>query len=130
MEVTQGDGKTMESSMTLPTREREGKAEVRCRQTRRWQGVPHGMVLRGALKRRCKAWNTEKNTRQGAKALSISSFGVQHRLRVEEMEKQFNKEAKQGLRFAAEAARITDENASSEDRKHTSGESLQQYTAI
>ena len=37
------------------------------------------------------------------------------------MEEQFNREAKEGWRFAADAARITDERASSEDRKHTSG---------
>ena len=48
-------------------------------------------------------------------------FGIDHRMRKEEMEEQFNKEAKQGWRSAADAARITDETASSEDRKHTSG---------
>ena len=37
------------------------------------------------------------------------------------MEEQFNREAEEGLRFAADAARITDERANSEDRKHTSG---------
>ena len=37
------------------------------------------------------------------------------------MEEQFNKEAKGGWIFAADVARITDERASSEDRKHTSG---------
>ena len=37
------------------------------------------------------------------------------------MEEQFNKEAKEGWRFAADAARITHERASSEDRKQTSG---------
>ena len=37
------------------------------------------------------------------------------------MEEQFNKEAKQGWRSAADAARITDETAGSKDRKHTSG---------
>ena len=37
------------------------------------------------------------------------------------MEEQFNKEAKEGWRFAADAAGITDETAGSEDRKHTSG---------
>ena len=42
-------------------------------------------------------------------------------MRKEEMEEQFNKEAKQGWRIAADAARITDERAGSEDRKHTSG---------
>ena len=38
-----------------------------------------------------------------------------------EVEVQFNKEAMQGWRLPADAARITDDNASSEDRKHTSG---------
>ena len=37
------------------------------------------------------------------------------------MVEQFNKEAKEGRRFAADAARITDERAAIEDQKHTSG---------
>ena len=37
------------------------------------------------------------------------------------MEEHLNKGSKPGLRFAADSARITNENASSEDRKHTSG---------
>ena len=37
------------------------------------------------------------------------------------MEEQFNKEAKEGWRFAASAARITEETAGNEDRMHTSG---------
>ena len=48
-------------------------------------------------------------------------FGIEHRMRKEEMEERLNKEAKQGWRFAADEARVTDEKASSEDRKHTSG---------
>ena len=48
-------------------------------------------------------------------------FGTMHKLRKDEMEVQFNKEAKEGWRFAADAARITDESVSNEDRKHTSG---------
>ena len=47
-------------------------------------------------------------------------FGIEHMMRREEMEEQFNKEFKQGWRFAADAARITDNKASSEDCKHTS----------
>ena len=39
-------------------------------------------------------------------------FGIEHRVRKEDMEEQFNKEAKDGWKFAA---------AGSEDRKHTSG---------
>ena len=46
-------------------------------------------------------------------------FGFEHRMRGEDMEEQFNKESYQGLRFAADAAGVTDEKASSEDRKHT-----------
>ena len=48
-------------------------------------------------------------------------FGTEHGRRKAEMEEQFNKETKQGWRFAADSARISDENAGSEDRKHTSG---------
>ena len=47
-------------------------------------------------------------------------FGTEHRMRKEEMVEQFNKEVKQGWRFLADAARITDDNARSEDCKHTS----------
>ena len=57
-------------------------------------------------------------------------FGTEHRLRKEEMEEQFNKEAKKGRRFAADAARIADERASSEDRKtHIRRSFLWQSTA-
>ena len=47
-------------------------------------------------------------------------FGIERRSRKEEMEEQLNKEAKEGWRFAASAARITEETAGDEDRKHTS----------
>ena len=47
--------------------------------------------------------------------------GIEHRLRMEEIEEQCNREAKEEWRFAADAARITDGKANSEDRKHTSG---------
>ena len=45
-------------------------------------------------------------------------FGIEHRLRKEEMEEQSIKEAKEGWRFVADAARIIDEAAGSEGRKH------------
>ena len=35
-------------------------------------------------------------------------FGIEHRLRKDEMEEQLNNEAKEGWRFTADAARITD----------------------
>ena len=37
-------------------------------------------------------------------------FGTEHRMRKEEMVEQFNKETKEGWSFAADAAKITDEN--------------------
>ena len=40
---------------------------------------------------------------------------------MEEMEEQFNREAKEGCCFAAAVTRITDERAGSEDQKHTLG---------
>ena len=48
-------------------------------------------------------------------------FALEQWIRQEEMEEKYNKEVMQGWRFASDAARISDENASSEDRKHTSG---------
>ena len=66
-------------------------------------------------------WCTErKHTRRYTGTFDIF-FGTEHRMRKEEMEEQVNKEAKQGWRFAVDAARITDESASNLDRKHTSG---------
>ena len=44
--------------------------------------------------------------------------GIVHRMRKEEMEEQFNRETKQGWRFAADAARNTNDNASSELQAH------------
>ena len=48
-------------------------------------------------------------------------FGIEHRLRKEEREEQFNREAKEGWRLPTDEPRITDDRASSEDRKHTLG---------
>ena len=67
------------------------------------------------------AWSTEMKSMRRYKGTFDIFFGIDHRLRKEEMEEQFNKEAKEGWRFAADAARITDQRASSADQKHTSG---------
>ena len=67
------------------------------------------------------AWSTERKDIRRYKGTCDIFFGIEHRLRKEEMEGQFNKEAKEGWRFAADAARITDGRAGSEDQKHTSG---------
>ena len=50
-------------------------------------------------------------------------------MRRYKVEEQFNKEATEGLRFAANASRITEETTGSEDRKHTSGGVLWHSTA-
>ena len=44
-----------------------------------------------------------------------------NRAQTEEVEEQFNKEAKKGWRFVVGAARIAQETTGSEDCKHTSG---------
>ena len=67
------------------------------------------------------AWSTEKKYMRRYKGTFDIFFGIEHRLRKEELEEQLNKEAKEGWRFAASAARITEETAGDEDRKHTSG---------
>ena len=68
------------------------------------------------------AWSTERKYMRRYKGKCDIFFGIEHRLRKEEIEDQFNREAEEGLRFAADAARITDKVAGSEDQKHTSGE--------
>ena len=67
------------------------------------------------------AWSTERKYMRRYKGKCDIFCGIKRRLRKEEMEEQFNKEANEGWRFAADAARITDERASGEDRKHTLG---------
>ena len=65
-------------------------------------------------------WSTERKYMRRYKRKCDIFFGIEHRLRKEEMEEHCNRVAKEGWRFAADAARITDERASSEDRKHKS----------
>ena len=67
------------------------------------------------------AWSTERKYMRRYKGKCDIFFGMEHRLRKQEMEETFNKEAKEGWRFAANAAKITEETTGSEDRKHTSG---------
>ena len=67
------------------------------------------------------AWSTDKEYMRRDKDSFDNFSGKEHRMRKEEMEEQFNKETKQGWRFAANAARIIDDNAGNEDCKHTSG---------
>ena len=66
-------------------------------------------------------WSTEKKCMRRFKGKCDIFFGVEHRMKKEEMKEQFNKEAMRVSRSAADAARITDDRAGSEDRKHTSG---------
>ena len=67
------------------------------------------------------AWSTEQKNMRRYKGTFDIFFGIEHRLRKEKMEEQFNKDAKEGWRSAASAARIAEETAGDEDRKHTSG---------
>ena len=67
------------------------------------------------------AWSTERKYMRRYKGTLDVFFGIEHRLRKEEMEEQFNREAKEGWRFATSAARITEEMSEDDGRKHTSG---------
>ena len=103
MEVSQCDSKTLESSWV----------QMDDKRNRMVQYVLYRMSRRGARR--------ESTCIQRYKGTFDVFFGTEHRRRRAETEEQFNKEAKQGWRLAADSARISDENAGSEDRKHTSG---------
>ena len=60
------------------------------------------------------AWSTQRKYMSRDIGKCDIFFGMEHRLRTEEMEEQLNREAKKGWRFAADAARITDETGGSE----------------
>ena len=68
-------------------------------------------------------WSKERKYVRRYKGTFDIFLGIEQRLRKEEMEEQFNNEAKEGWRFAASAARNTEaeETAGDEDRKHIPG---------
>ena len=104
----------------------EEQKEKHQRKWKRSKGVDRTEMRKEEKRLRCalligSAWSTEKKYMRRYKGTFDIFFGAEHRLRKEEMEEQFNKEAKEGRRFAASAARITEEMAGYEDRKHTSG---------
>ena len=76
------------------------------------------------------AWSTERKYMRSHTSMFDICLGIVHRMRKEEMDEQLNKEVKQGWSFAAGAAMIIDESASSEVCKLSSGvESFWQLTA-
>ena len=102
------------------------KKENHQRERKRSKGVDRTEMRKEEERLRCamlsgSAWSTERKYMRRYKGKCDILFGNEHRLRKEEMEEQFNREAKEGWRFAASAARITDEMAGDEDREHTSG---------
>ena len=66
-------------------------------------------------------WSKENLYMERCKSTYDIIFGIERRLRREDMEDKFNKKAKQGWRFAADAPVQTNESAGSVDCKHTSG---------
>ena len=53
------------------------------------------------------AWSSEKKYMRRFKGKCDIFFGIEHRLRKEEMEEQFNKEAKEGWRVCSKVQRET-----------------------
>ena len=105
---------------------REEQKKKHYREWKRSKGVDRTGMRKEEKRLRCalpggSAWSTERNFMRRYKGAFDVFFGIEHRLRKEEMEEQFNGEAKEGWKFAASAARITEETAGYEDRKHTSG---------
>ena len=98
----------------IPQRWKQSKGEDRTEMKK------EGKLLRCTLLNGS-AWSTERKYMRRYRGKCDIFFAIEHRLRKEEMEEQFNREAKEGWKFAADAARITNERARSEDRKHTSG---------
>ena len=92
----------------IPQRWRQPKGEDRTEMNK------EAKLLRCTLQHGS-AWSTERKYMRRYKGKCNLFFGIEHRLRKEEMD---NGEATEGWRLAASAARITDETAGSED--HTS----------
>ena len=99
-----GDSTKVEAAKRrrLDWEEEGGKSCEVC--TAQWIGLEHREKVFEKIKAKCDIF-----------------FGIDQRVRKEEMEEQFNTEAEEGRRFEADSARITNERAGSEDRKHTSG---------
>ena len=105
---------------------REEQKDKHYREWKRSKGADWTEMRKEEKRLRCtllngSAWSTEKKYVRRYKGTFDIFFGIAHRLTKEEMEEQFNKEATKGWRFAASAARFTEETAGDEDRKHTSG---------
>ena len=102
--------------------EHKGKYQ---REWKRSKGVDRKEMRKEEKNLRCafengSAWSTERKYMRRYEGTFDVFLGIEHRLRKEEMEEQFNREAKEGWRFATSAARITYRMAGDDDRKHTS----------
>ena len=98
----------------IPQRWRQPKGEDRTKMKKEAKLLRCTLLLGSA-------WSTKRKSTKRYKGKCDVFFGIEHRERKEEMVEQFNKEAKEGWRFAAGGARFTDERADIEDQKHTSG---------
>ena len=96
----------------IPQRWKEPKGEDRTKMNKEAK-MMRCTSLNGSV------WSSERKYTRRYKGKYDIFSGIEHRLRKEAMVEQFNKEAQEGLRFASDAARITDERASIEDQKHT-----------
>ena len=105
---------------------REEQKEKHQREWKRSEGFDRTDMRKEEKRLRCALPNgsasiTERKYTRRYRGTFDVFFGTEHRLRKGEMEEHFNKEAKEGWRFAASAAKITEEIAGDEDRQHTSG---------
>ena len=105
------------ASGSVLTKERteEPKRNVNRKEARKSAKSEIWVLLNGS------ASNMENKYNEWYKGTYDIFFETEHMMRKEETEEKFNKEAKQGWMFAADATGTTEETASSEDCKHTPG---------
>ena len=87
--------------------------------------IQHGKVY---LTKWFSAEHREEGHEKVQRYTSDIFFGAEHRMRKEEMEEQFNERSQTRLEICSRCSKRL--QASSEDRKHTSGGVLWQSTAI
>ena len=84
----------------------EEQKEKHQREWKRSTGVDRTEMRKEEKRLRCawlngSTWSTEKKCMRRCKFTFDVFFGIEHKLRKEEMEEQFNKEAKEGWRFCS-----------------------------
>ena len=93
MQQQEGSGERDRWMEEIPQRWKQPKGEGRT-EMRKDAKLLRGTLLNGS------AWSTERKYMRRYKGKCDIFVGIEHRMRKQEMEEQFNKEAKEGWKFA------------------------------